>query len=158
MQTAPFQDFLFQQIAERDSCSLAHSQSSKRVRAHESASLLQDQQKKLIQEQKGSLKAAAQAGSVQDRRSKKDSPLIVHSAGTVMQAAAEEHRATEQQQMNERKKKYLQSEPGPGKMLATKMWCKGRYRPRPVRYRLELEGQMRAKQTPLQSMEDPVWF
>ncbi|CAE7337786.1 unnamed protein product, partial [Symbiodinium pilosum] len=76
------QDFLFQQIAERD------------------------QQKKLIREQKSSLKAAAQA-------------------------AAEEHRAAETHQLNERRKKYLQ-------------------------YRLDLEGQMRAKQVPQQAREDQM--
>ncbi|CAE6959194.1 unnamed protein product [Symbiodinium natans] len=76
------QDFLFQQIAERD------------------------QQKRLMQEQKGGLKAAAQA-------------------------AADEHRATENNKMYERRKKYLQ-------------------------YRLDLEGQMKSKQTAQNSVEDQM--
>mmetsp|Transcript_124911 Transcript_124911/g.176240 ORF Transcript_124911/g.176240 Transcript_124911/m.176240 type:complete len:495 (-) Transcript_124911:112-1596(-) len=76
------QDFLFQQIAERD------------------------QQKRLLQEQKGGLKVAAQA-------------------------AAEEHRVTETHQMRERKKRYLQ-------------------------YRLDLEGQMRTKQTTQHTLEDQM--
>ncbi|CAE7446098.1 Mns1 [Symbiodinium microadriaticum] len=76
------QDFLFQQIAERD------------------------HQKRLMQEQKGGLKVAAQA-------------------------AAEEHRVTQSQQMLERKKRYLQ-------------------------YRLDLEGQMRTKQTTQHTLEDQM--
>eukprot|EP00439_Symbiodinium_sp_Y106_P025160 s6249_g3.t1 len=81
MHLCRLQDFLFQQIAERD------------------------QQKRLLQEQKGGLKVAAQA-------------------------AAEEHRVTETHQMRERKKRYLQ-------------------------YRLDLEGQMRTKQTTQHTLEDP---